>query len=129
MRNRVYCNEVKVPIGFGNVVAKRKDKKQNMKMSSTHDYLVVIEQKSSGNGTHTRYRVGNPYVATLKNWYTENDLWFVSDNQKLVGTDLDDFFESNKKNSIFEKKNMTRKPIRCKSKKRNEVAIVYLEHA
>ena len=128
MRNRVYCNEVKVPIGFGNVVAKRKDKKQNMKMSSTHDYLVVVELKSSGNGIHTRFRVGNPYVGTLKNWYTENDLWFVSDNRKLVGTDLDDFFESNKTGSSSKKKIVTKKTIRYKSKKRNEVAIVYLEH-
>jgi hypothetical protein len=54
MRSTEYCNEVKVPIDFGNVVAKRKDRKQNMKMSSTHDYHVVIKQ-----GKHN-YKQGLP---------------------------------------------------------------------
>ena len=94
MKNRIYANEIKVPIEVGDIVAMKKTKKEKIKMASSHEYLVVIEKRSLGNGTNSIFKIGNSNVGIVKNWITEHELHFVSHDRKLVGEDLDLFFKS-----------------------------------
>ena len=94
MKSRTYANEIKIPIEVGYVVALKKSKKSSFKMSTSHDYLVVLEKKSFGNGMHTKFKLGNPYIGVVKNWISENEVWYVTNKTKLAGKDLDDYFMS-----------------------------------
>ena len=93
MKNRIYANEIKVPIDVGDIVAMKKTKKEKIKMASSHEYLVVIEKRSLGNGTHSKLKIGNSNIGIMKNWRTEHELHFVSHDRKLVGEDLDLFLK------------------------------------
>ena len=52
-------------------------------MASSHEYLVVIEKRSFGNGTHSKLKIGNSYIGIVKNWMKEHELHYVRKLRKL----------------------------------------------